>query len=76
MSAMGHSRYSEPNPKSTFVRYAPNSDHSTAEFVCRLSAISGHWSDAQASPPNASCGHCARERRIAQASARFSTPIR
>ena len=39
MSTLGHSRHSEPDPKSTFVRYAPNSDHSTAEFVCPLSAM-------------------------------------
>jgi hypothetical protein len=35
---MGQSRHIQRPPKTNFVRYAPNSDHSTAELVCRLSA--------------------------------------
>src|SRR5450755_4185148 len=42
MSALGQSRHIQRTPKTNFVRYAPNSDHSTAEFVCPLSATSGH----------------------------------
>jgi hypothetical protein len=41
MSLLGQSRHIQRTPKTNFVRYAPNSDHSTAEFVCRLSANSG-----------------------------------
>jgi hypothetical protein len=40
MSQLGQSRHIQHMPKTNFVRYAPNSDHSTAEFVCRLSAKS------------------------------------
>jgi hypothetical protein len=35
---MGQSRHIQRTPKINFVRYAPNSDHWTAEFVCRLNA--------------------------------------
>jgi hypothetical protein len=38
MSLLGQSRHIQRTPKTNFVRYAPNSDHSMAEFVCRLSA--------------------------------------
>jgi hypothetical protein len=38
MSLMGQSRHIQRTPKTNLVRYAPNSDHSTAEFVCPLSA--------------------------------------
>jgi hypothetical protein len=38
MSLLGQLRHIQRTPKSNFVRYAPNSDHSTAEFVCPLSA--------------------------------------
>src|SRR5450759_3887218 len=41
MSASGQSRHIQRTPKTIFVRYAPNSAHTTAEFVCQLSAISG-----------------------------------
>ena len=40
MSLLGQSRHIQRTPKTNFVRYAPNSDHSAAEFVCRLSARS------------------------------------
>jgi hypothetical protein len=42
MSALGQSRHIQRTPKTNFVRYAPNSDHSTAEFVCPLSANRRH----------------------------------
>ena len=68
---MGQKQTNGLRAKSRFVRYAPNSDHSTAGLVCPLSAISDQRTAAKSILFVHLVGEASRARAMNRAHARF-----